>query len=76
MKIIDLLNLIASGKTPPSAIRWLGKIYNYNGIDYTYRDLDDIDDLDEYILGLHHLMDNVALCTKWLNEEVEVLDHE
>lgn len=76
MKVIDLLNLIASGKTPPRSIRYLGKIYYYNGIDYTYRDLDDIDDLDEYILGLHHLMDNVALSSVWLNEEVEVLDHE
>lgn len=71
MKVIDLLNLIASGKQPPKYIKWLGKIYLYVGIDYIARP----DDEDEEWSSTH-LMDNIGLCTKWLNEEVEVLDHE
>lgn len=73
MKIIDLLNLIASGKTPPTGIRWLGKVYNYNGIDYVCHEDDEDDD---WLISITHLMDHVALCKKWLNEEVEVLNHE
>lgn len=74
MKIIDLLNLIASGKTPPTGIRWLGKVYNYNGIDYVHK-YEEYED-EELWFCREHLMDSIALCTKWLNEEVEVLDNE
>ena len=71
MKVIDLLNLIASGKTPPKYIKYCNEVYEYNGVDYTFK--------YEYesIPMTKHLMDTIPLTEISLTfAEVEVLDHE
>ena len=73
IKIITLLEIIAKGTGKiPTKIKWLGNIYSYNGLDYTYKYEDE--DLGDVIYV--HLMDHVALCSKWLNESVEVISYE
>ena len=73
IKIITLLEIIAKGTGKiPTKIKWLGNIYLYNGFDYVYRYEDEDFDGVLYV----HLMDNVALCSKWLNESVEVISYE
>ena len=72
MKVIDLLNLIASGEQPPHKIKFYNKEFIYVGIDYINRDYD-----EELLEFEHiHLMDRVGLNQKYLNEEVEVIEYE
>ena len=73
--VIRLLNLIANGEKIPTKIKYLNKIYTYNGLDYTTEDTEYDDELDFYVSKIH-LMDRVALTTKWLNEKVEIISYE
>ena len=70
--VIKLLEIIAKGTGKiPTKIKYLGKIYSYNGVDYTYRYVD-----ENSIVLYEYLMDNVPLCSTWLNESVEVISYE
>ena len=75
IKVIDLLNIIAKGENKiPTKIKYLNKIYTYNGLDYVY---DEVEYNNEYDFVIKvHLMDRVALCEKWLNEKVEIISYE
>jgi len=71
MKIIDLLNLIASGKQPPKCIKFRDEVYYYDGIDYVH------EYMYESIKMTRHLMDNIALTEISLTfAEVEVIEND
>ena len=72
--VIRLLNIIANGEKIPTKIKYLNKIYTYNGLDYTSDE--EYEDDDECFKLKIHLMDRVALCKKWLNEKVEIISYE
>lgn len=76
IKVIDLLNIIAKGENKtPSKIKYLNKIYTYNGLDYVSDEVEYYDTDLEFEMKVH-LMDRVALCKKWLNETVEIISYE
>lgn len=65
IKIIELLNKIANGETPPRKIKW-GDVYVYSDKIQDYR-IEDDDDYD-------YLLESVSVNQKCLIEEIEILD--
>lgn len=75
--VIRLLNIIANGEKIPTKIKYMGSIYEYNGLDYVKEDnMEDYDDPVEFFTCRVHLMDRVALNNKYLNEKVEIMSYE
>ena len=66
MKIIDILNKIARGETPPKKIMYRGDTYVYDFISKDYRDVNSHSYISEYAVN-----DGFG---RFLNDEVEILE--
>lgn len=71
MKIIDLLNKIANGEEVPKKIKWENIIFAYSEYDKDYLEFPFSE--EEY-QGLFCMKDSIL--TRFLDDEVEILDDE
>lgn len=67
IKIIELLNKVANGETPPEKIKYLDTIFRY---DY------DVDDYISELFCRDCLLDKIAVVEYSLNNKIEIIEEE